>query len=264
MQERHKDRKRYFEEQALTTDKFVIPYLEEFTTIDASSRILEIGCGEGGNLMPFVERGCEVVGVDINTGQIEKAIEYTQQEYPGANARYVADDIYNMSPEELGIFDVIMMRDVIEHIYDQEKFMHFVKDFLKPQEGKFFLGFPPWYMPYGGHQQIAENRWASKIPYVHILPKPLYYGLLRAFGETDGTIQALDEIKDTGISIERFRKIIRTENYRIDSFIYYLINPNYETKFGLKPRKLWSPLSKIPGIRNFYTTCIYCILSRVD
>ncbi len=261
MQERHQDRKKYFEEQGLTTEKFVIPNLEEFIDISPNSRILEIGCGEGGNLTPFIERKCEVVGVDINEGQIEKAVAYTKENYSNANVTFIASDIYDLTPSELGVFDVIMMRDVIEHIYDQEKFMHFVKGFLKPQEGKFFLGFPPWYMPFGGHQQIAHSRWASKIPYYHILPKPLYYGILKAFGENEGTIQALDEIKDTGISIERFKKIIRSENYRIDKFDYYLINPNYETKFGLKPRKLWSPLSKIPGVRNFYTTCIYCILS---
>ena len=76
MQERHKNRKIYFDEQGITTTQYVIPYLEEVMTIDSNTRVLEIGCGEGGNLLPFVERGCEVVGIDLNCPQIERAKQY--------------------------------------------------------------------------------------------------------------------------------------------------------------------------------------------
>ncbi len=261
MQERHQDRERYYEEQAETTRKYVIPYLEEVMQIDSSIRVLEIGCGEGGNLLPFAELGCEVVGVDLSEVQIQRAREYTEERVPGARAEFIYRDIYKLAPEDIGSFDLIMMRDVIEHIHDQEKFMHFVKQFLSEQ-GKFYLGFPPWYMPFGGHQQVMSSKLGSRLPYFHILPKPVYRGMLKAMGAEQVTIEALEEIKDTGISIERFLRIVRREDYHIDRLDYYLINPNYEIKFGLRPRRLWWPLSKLPFIRNFYTTCIYCILSK--
>ena len=41
----------------------------------------------------------------------------------------------------------------------------------------------------------------------------------------------------------------------------FFINPNYEIKFGLKPRILNSILAKIPYIRNFMTTCGYYIIA---
>ncbi len=35
--------------------------------------ILEIGCGEGGNLLPFVKLCCEVLDVDISKNRIREA-----------------------------------------------------------------------------------------------------------------------------------------------------------------------------------------------
>ena len=35
----------------------------------------------------------------------------------------------------------------------------------------------------------------------------------------------------------------------------------YETKFNLRPRKLYNFIGKIPSIRNFFTTSCFYILS---
>lgn len=48
MQDRHTNRKRYFDELAVSSRKYFLPYLEEFFPITSSTRILEIGCGDGG------------------------------------------------------------------------------------------------------------------------------------------------------------------------------------------------------------------------
>ena len=36
-----------------------------------------------------------------------------------------------MKPEDIGQFDIIITRDVLEHIHEQDKFMGFVKKFMK-------------------------------------------------------------------------------------------------------------------------------------
>ena len=66
MQDRHSNKRQYFNEQGITTKKYVIPYVEPFIAINERTRVLEIGCGEAGNLVPFIERGCECMGVDLN------------------------------------------------------------------------------------------------------------------------------------------------------------------------------------------------------
>lgn len=259
MQERHKDRKRYFDEQALTTEKYVVPYIEKHVELADKARVLEVGCGEGGNMLPFVERGYDTVGVDLSASQIEFAKQYlSETKYDNWSVH--ASDIYLKSSDELGKFDLIFLRDVIEHIPYQEKFMKHIKEFLS-DTGVIFFGFPPWRMPFGGHQQICISKLASVTPYVHILPKPLYKLWLKLLGESDATIESLMEIKDTGISIHRFKKAVKGAGYRFVSYDAYLINPNYQTKFGLKGRKLWG-VFKFPWLQDFYTTAIYSIIKK--
>jgi hypothetical protein len=64
-------------------------------------------------------------------------------------------------------------------------------------------------------------------------------------------------VKSTGISIERFERIVKKSGYTIPLKRFYLINPIYEFKFGVKGREQWKLVSAIPFIRNFLTTCVY-------
>ncbi len=196
----------------------------------------------------------------MSKGKIQNAIKFFDKIENANNITFINDDIYNIDAKDIGQFDLIIMRDVLEHIHGQEKFMHFVKKFIK-SDGKFFLGFPSWYSPFGGHQQICNSKFLSKLPYFHILPECLYRFILKSFGETGAKIEGLLEIKETGITIERFERIARRNNFRIDKRVCYFINPNYEIKFGLKPRKAWRLVSSIPYIRNVFITTTYYVIS---
>jgi len=259
MQERHTDRKKYFNEQVVTTEKYVIPFLHDFVKIDSNLEVLEIGCGEGGNLKPFLDIGCSVTGVDLAEGKIENGKKYFEEHPNKQKINLLAEDIYES--KNLTKYDLIIMRDVIEHIHDQNRFMNYVKKYLKPN-GKFFLAFPPWHNPFGGHQQICENSVLSIFPYYHILPVSLYKGILKLFGESDAKIEGLLEIKSTGITIERFENILKTNEYNIEMRRNYFINPNYEIKFGLKPRTEVPIISSIPYFKNFVITSAYYLVSN--
>ncbi len=261
MQERHFNRERYFKEQETTTEKYVLPFIKEMVSIDKNSSVLEIGCGEGGNLVPFYKMGCEkIVGIDLSKSKIENANKFFDRLGEHNNVKFICDDIYNIDTNDIGQFDIIMARDVLEHIHGQKKFMDLVKKFLSPN-GIFFIAFPPWYNPFGGHQQMCKSNILSKIPYFHILPTSIYKSILKLFGEKDATIESLLEIKETGITIEDFEDILKRTEYNIDKRVLYFINPNYEVKFGLKPRIAWAPFSKIPFFRNFFITTAYYLVS---
>ena len=261
MQKRHTDRKKYFNEQIITSEKYVIPFLVKHLKVDSNFSVLEIGCGEGGNLKPFLDLGCNVTGVDLSIGKIENGKKFFETHPQSSNIKLYAEDIYNS--QNLTQYDLIIMRDVIEHIHNQNRFMGYVKKYLNPN-GKFFLAFPPWYNPFGGHQQICESKILSLLPYFHILPRPIYKGVLRLFGESNAKIENLLEVKDTGITLERFEKISKKNGFKIDEKVNYLINPNYEIKFGLKPRKGIPVLSSIPFFKNFIITTAYYLLSLDD
>jgi len=261
MQERHLDKDIYFQEQEYTTKKYVIPFINNFIVINKDLHVLEIGCGEAGNLKPFLDIGCNSIGVDLNNEKVNYAKEYFSK-HPNNNLlELVVEDIYNLVDKFNGKFDLIILRDVIEHIHNQEKFLICLKTLLKP-EGKIFFGFPPWQNPFGGHQQICRSKILSKTPYFHLLPKIFYSSILKIFGESKNTIDDLMEIKDTGISIDRFERILKKESWKIDKKTFYFINPNYEIKFKLKPRESFSFITKIPIIRNFFITACYYLISK--
>lgn len=259
MQKRHTDRELYFREQIYTTQTYVIPYISRFVAITPQTRVLEIGCGEGGNLTPFLDKGCECVGVDLMEWKIELGNKIFSDHPNHEKVKLIYEDIYNLTSQDIGLFDLVFLRDTIEHIPNQRRFMGVLKQFLKP-EGRIFFAFPPWPMPFGGHQQTCRTRLASSIPFYHLLPVSLYTGMLKWFGENPRTIEGLKQIKETGIWIEQFKRYARESGYRVVYETCYFINPNYQIKFGLKPRKLFL-LDKIPYIRDFFTTVYYCMLS---
>ncbi len=260
MQERHVNRSRYFNEQSITTEKYVIPYIEEVKTICCRMNVLEIGCGEGGNLVPFIKRNCKVTGIDLSEKKIDNAKIFLKEFMDDdKDIELFLEDIYEHDFSEE--YDIIIMRDVIEHIPEQSKLMKFIKSILK-DDGLVFIAFPPWHNPFGGHQQICNNKILSHLPYYHILPVPLYKALLKAGKEPSDKIESLLEIKETGISINRFLSILKSEDYRIKKLDYYFINPNYEVKFGLTPRLQTGLVASIPFLRDFLTTSVYAIISK--
>jgi SAM-dependent methyltransferase len=258
MQDRHSNKAQYFTEQSVATERYIFPYINEILPISPDLNVAEIGCGYGGNLKPFLERGCSVVGIDLSPYSIELAETFYENDKNRNNLQLLARDIYKIRPEELPTFDLIFMRDTLEHIHNQEHFLQHVKSFLKP-EGKLFLAFPPWTMPFGGHQQMCKSKFLSKLPYFHILPKSIYKGILKLFGEKPPLINSLMEVKETKISLRKFYKIAKKHDFTIEKQTFYLINPNYEIKFGKKPRILPRVLN-IPVIREFFITTYYCIL----
>ena len=260
MYQRHTNRLLYFKEQNSTTERYIIPYLTRSPDPFPPLTVAEIGCGYGGNLKPFLDRGCKVVGIDINPDSIKTAESFFATHPHRINLQLLCSDIYQIPCGELPSFDLILLKDTIEHIHNQELFFKHILSYLKP-DGTIFISFPPWRMPFGGHQQMCVNPFLSKLPYFHILPKFLYRWMLQLFGEDTPKIHSLLEIKETRLSIQKFQKIVKKQNYTITKQTFYLINPNYEVKFGINPRTLPRWLN-IPVIRDFFTTAYYVILTR--
>ena len=117
-------------------------------------------------------------------------------------------------------------------------------------------------MPFGGHQQICDHRALMRLPYFHLLPQRAYAALLRRLGERPETVEALLEIKETGISIERFERIVADTGYRSRSGRLYLVNPMYRYRYGLEPREQARVVAGVPGLRDVLTTSAYYLLAR--
>lgn len=263
--EHHTNHKMRFDQQVENARNYVLPFVEQSMIVQPGIKVLEIGCGEGGVLKPFYNRGCECVGVDLDQLRIDLAHDFLSEEIKSGKLIIANINVYDDAfiDKYRNYFDLIILKDVIEHIPNQEEFIPHLKKLLVPH-GQVFFGFPPWYMPFGGHQQIAKKKWTSKIPYYHLLPMPVYKKVLQMAGESQHTIDGLVEVKETGISIERFEKICKQSGFNIVSKKWFLINPIYKYKFGLKPRKQNFLFGAIPFVRNFLTTCAYYTIKKRD
>ncbi|MBV3637811.1 class I SAM-dependent methyltransferase [Bacteroides cellulosilyticus] len=256
MQERQKNRKLYFEELSTTSKKFYIPYISKFKKIEEGMNILEIGCGDGGNLLPFAELGCSTTGVDISAGRIKDAILFFAEKQIKGN--FIASDIFKLKSLEHN-FDLIICHDVIEHIEDKATFLFNLPKYTKPG-GLIFMSFPAWQMPFGGHQQICKSKTISHVPFIHLLPAFMYKSILKMSGENEDCIKELLSIKKTRTPIELFEKLVHKNFITIADRQLFFINPHYEIKFGLTPRKLSAIIAGIPYLRNFFTTSCFYIL----
>jgi len=259
MQQRHFDRHQYFKELARTSEKYFIPYIIQYHDINDDTSILEIGCGEGGNLLPFAKLGCNILGVDISKNRIKEAEQmYMQENVPGT---FICDNIFSIAGHNRQ-FDIIICHDVIEHIADKQSLLETAHSFLK-NSGVFFIAFPAWQMPFGGHQQICRNTLLSKFPFVHLLPKKVYKQILTYAGESEEMINEMLSIRNTGITIETFEKNVSLTKWEIVNRNLYLINPHYEIKYGLTPRRIPEFISNIPYIRNYISTSCFYILKPI-
>lgn len=256
MQERHKNRAVYFKELSVTSREHFIPYIRRWHAVEPGMRVLEIGCGDGGNLLPFAEMGCDTTGIDISVRRIEDARTFFRAAQ--AKGTFIAQDIFRLTNRERS-FDLVLCHDVLEHIADKVRFLSVSSRLLKPG-GVVFLSFPAWQMPFGGHQQICRSSVLSRLPFIHLLPATLYRLLLKTFGESDDCMKELFSIKRTGVTIGQFEKLLEQTTLGIQHRQLWLVNPHYKIKFGLSPRKLHPLVSRIPCLRNFLSTSCFYIL----
>lgn len=251
----HYDRDKYFQLQYRNTTKSIIPFIEEIRPVKPGLRVLEVGCRDGGVLQRFLELGCHVTGFDLDEGPILAAKQRYDHAIKENKAAFFVKNVHDYIRENRGKeevkYDLIILKDVIEHIHDHQHFFSELRHLLKPK-GIVFFGFPPWMNPFGGHQQVLANKYISKVPYIHLLPNFIYFNLL-SWVCPRGVPFAKD-VKATRISIERFERLVKENGFRAVSRNLYLIAPMYEHKFGMKPRKQFFLMEKVPWLRNLFTT----------
>ena len=259
----HQDKETYFRIQYLNSKNSILPFNKDYVPLNASTRVMEIGSAEGGNLKPFAEAGCQCTGIEPSSSRIKLAKKFLDKEVQKGQISFINKNIYDVSPIDLEeVYDFIFLKDVLEHVHNQEEMLTRLKEFLKP-DGKIFFGFPSWYMPFGGHQQMCYNKFLARLPYFHLLPMGIYRKILNWFNKHEKQNEGLIEIKETGISIQKFEKILKTENYRIIKKQFYFIPPIYYYKFSLKTRKLYSFIGNIPYFRELFITSAYYLIERM-
>jgi SAM-dependent methyltransferase len=95
--------------------------------VGGGKRVLELGCATGYMSRVLSERGCEVVGIEIDPEAAKQASSFC--------AEVIVGDIDQMDlSEELGErrFDVVVAADLLEHLKAPESVLATLRDYLDP------------------------------------------------------------------------------------------------------------------------------------
>lgn len=132
-----------------------MPHLFEMCgTLNAQTRVLDVGCGNGFTVGLFLEKGCSVVGVDASPDGIKIA----QRTYPKGRFEVLSGENDNiLSQLNVEPFDLVVSTEVIEHVYDPHAFVRSCYRALRPG-GRFICSTP--YHGYLKNLVLASlNRW---------------------------------------------------------------------------------------------------------
>lgn len=89
-------------------------------------RILEIGCGNGRNLIPFVEIGCEAYGIDFSSKMLNEARKFCPK------AKYKKADIRKI-PFNEDYFDYVLSVASLHHVKDGRKALNEMYRIMKKE-----------------------------------------------------------------------------------------------------------------------------------
>ncbi|TAL66883.1 MAG: class I SAM-dependent methyltransferase [Bacteroidetes bacterium] len=252
--------KYYWSYQYKLSRNVIVPYLIKNKVELKNSTVVEIGCGEGGVLTGFVEAGAvKALGTDIDPGRLN--IGKKIAELANHNIEFKTHNITNDKPLEEwnGKADLVILRDVIEHLDDTKQSLLNLKNFMKNQ-GYLYITFPPYHTPFGGHQHIIKKFW-GRFPYIHLLPNFIFHNLISSGHPYDvAEIKRLQKIR---LTVNKFTKAATEAGLHIVKSEYYLLRPVFKIKFGLPPVKL-TPISFLPLIKSVFSLEASYILKRIE
>lgn len=238
-----------------------MPYLQERGVFQAGMRVAEIGCAEAGVLMAFVEEGAqETLGTDIEVHRLENGrIIAEAADIPLTLSTH--DVLFDEPlPAWKHAFDLVILRDVIEHLDDTLLALQNIQKLLKPH-GHLFVEFPPYNSPFGGHQHLLRNFY-GKLPYIHLAPQPIFRHITSS-GWHQVDIDEVRRLKNIRLSPRTFKAAADKAQYNIRHEQYFLLRPVFKMKFGLPTIPL-TALRGIPGVKEVLSLeANYILQSRI-
>lgn len=147
---------KYFEEidTLSESDNYFLPVLHDVARVMdvKAARVLDVGCGTGLFLSPLIAWGCcELYGVDGPTEYADRAIRRGYKE-----VRVVADLSTNRLPFDDENFDLVVCKDVFEHLLNPVYALKEIRRVLKT-DGLLLLHVPNHFPLYGRIKFLAAN-----------------------------------------------------------------------------------------------------------
>ena len=245
----------YFKYQRTLAECYYIPFFQKNKVELKNKNILEIGCGNGGFISAFGELSDNCVGFDLK-----------DLKWENTNVKYYKLDVFD---DELinkfdSKFDIIILRDVIEHLDNTQTNKLFSQiQKLSNLNTVILITFPPFYSPFGLHQQVLLKSILRFIPYLSSLPKSLIKVLIKDDKNIEGTDELLS-LYDSRKTIGMFYRLMSQNCYKILDKEFFYVRPSHEIRYGIKTIRS-RVVQYIPLIREILITgTIFLIKSSKD
>jgi 2-polyprenyl-3-methyl-5-hydroxy-6-metoxy-1,4-benzoquinol methylase len=153
----------------------LVEFLTRCIDIDLSGkRVLDVGCAYGGLSIALAKAGAKVSGIDVSA----KFIKYAQANASGsAEIDFHVVDASSVAIRKLfakGSFDLVVINDVLEHIYDTASLVANI-DWLLNDSGMVYFKVPNAHSPRfalsEGHRKIFGLTLLDPDCWFHLLPK---------------------------------------------------------------------------------------------
>lgn len=234
--------------------EYLIPLLKEWQVFREGSRILDIGCAEAGILCAFADEGGQSLGVELSPSRLQLARSFASPAHL-SRVEFIAADLFHLPFAADGRdFDLILLRDVFEHLQDKAAAFSTLVHLMRP-ETQLILTFPPFYSPFGGHQQMLGG-FLRRVPWFHILPFPLWGLMARYIHKYDPNprfLLEMEKLRQNRMTIALCKRLARKHNLLIEGEKYYLSRPSYKLRFGW-PVIQAQAIGHIPVLRELFIT----------
>lgn len=147
-------------------------------------RVLEVAAGGGGLSAALAARGCEVVVNDLRGEVIRGAVAEFET---AGKIRIIPGDMFQLSPAEAGVFDLVVACEVIEHVAYPGKLLSHLAQFLAPG-GRILLTTP--------NGSYIRN----KLPTYSQIPDPSSLEALQFKPDADGHLFLLTPAELAGLA----------------------------------------------------------------
>jgi SAM-dependent methyltransferase len=236
----------YFEYQRRLCDEVVIPWLSPRLDL-RGLEVGDFGAHHGGMLDALRDSGLVASGIGL-----ELSADVV------ASSPFVGDDRFRLEVADVTArdpdaptFDLVLMHDVLEHIPEYEGAVVAVAQALRPG-GHLFVTFPPYYSPFGGHQHLAGNR-ARNVPFLHVLPRRLFFRLARPVANEYMTAEAaradMASVRATRLTLRRAERAFARAGLELVDRDLFLLRPEYTVRYGVKSRRA-GVLGRLPLVRE--------------
>jgi len=103
------------------------------TNYPAGSRVLEVGCGTGGQTVQLLARSptAHLVSVDVSASSLDHARERVAVELPGRDVQWLQADLFDL-PFADAAFDHLFICFVLEHLVDPAAALRSLRRLLRP------------------------------------------------------------------------------------------------------------------------------------